>query len=554
MSKTTYVLILSFCFNICYSQINFVKTGIPAAFCQTGYAETGDLIYIPLTISNEDNSDFYSVIDIYDWQGQKVDSVEINPTQDNFYSIQALKARGDTLFTSGLKGSCNKQSDFFIGHYFSNSSSYTELTTIKNQGNSDMVKGMFDAGADKVGFYTNEDVFIYDWNLDSTYHVLNNLIEVNSVSKFNEEILVSSGSGLFSIKNQNLFNVDTLIKDQIRLMTIDQTDDQVYVASNFFVIRLNKNLFIQDTLYLVNGPMNIAAPNHMYADANHLFMLDGNRVYTADSNFSFVANDFTIGLRISDTYVKTFVVVDNHVVIFGAKGNYFYPKSSHPWFLGSYGLSNSLPLNFDFKLVKVEVDSLYKYKYNGKDYFKARFDYFLLNNSSSISLNDFRANFYFDGKLCSGSSSQHFHFNVNQAPGAVTEYHSGWKTFGPIDDIEDYISDNTRFNISLSVFNQTDYGSSSFLNLTTNPYGFIGLKEDFNAIHLSPNPTNGIISISGLTIDLEASLLNSMGQTLWSGKLSKSRHELDLSTFPKGAYYLHLFDKQNHVTKKILKQ
>lgn len=553
MLKTTYLIILSFCVNIGYAQTNFVKTGMPSSYCQTGYAETLGNIYVPLTLSNEDNSDFYSVIDVYDWQGQKLDSIEINPTQNKFYSVQALKAVGDTIFTCGLKGSCDDQSDYFIGQYFSSTSTYVELTSIKNSTNSDAVKGMFDAGLNKVGFYTSEDVFIYDFNLDSTYHVMSNLIETSYVSNFNEGILISSGSGLFNLKSQNLFNVDTVVKDQIRLMTIDQADNQVYIASNFFVIRLNENLIIQDTLHLVNGPMNIAAPNHMYSDANRLFMLDGNRVYTTDSNFNFVANDFSIGLRNSDTYVKNFVVKDNLVLVFGAKGNYFYSKSSHPWFLGVYGLNNSLPLNFDFKLVKVGVDSLYKFKNNGKDYFKARFDYYLLNNSSSISLTDFRANIYFDGKLCAGKSSQHFHFGLNHMSGSIQEYHSGWKTFGPIDDIDDYISNNTRFNISLEAFNQTDYGSSSFLHLATNPYGFIGIEEVLTDVSLSPNPTDGIISVSGITKTIDAILINGIGQTLWKGKLSEEHSNLDISSYPQGTYYLHLSSKAQHATKKIIK-
>jgi hypothetical protein len=526
---------------------------MPSSFCQTGYAEVADHIYVPLTISNDDNSDFYSLIDVYDWQGQKLDSIEINPTQNKYYSIQALNAQGDTVITCGLKGSCDLQSKFFIGRYSLGTSNYQELTTINNTANSDAIKGMFEAGSNRIGFYTSEDVFIYDFVQDSTYHALSNLIEITAASKFNDVILVSCGSGLLSLQTQNFSVTDTVFKDQVRLMTIDQTDNQIYIASNFFVIRINKNLLIQDSLHLVNGPMNIAAPNHMYSDANHLFMLDGNRVYTVDSNFNYITSDFSIGLRTADTYIKNFVVEDNHVLIFGAKGNYFYSKSSHPWFLGSYGLNNSLPLNFDFKLVKADLDSLYKFKYNGKDYFNARFDYYLLNNSSSISLNDFRANFYFEGKLCEGNSSQHFHFALSQKPGTVDEYHSGWKTFGPIDDIDDYISDNTRFNVSLNAFNQTDYGSSSFLNLTTNPFGFIGIEEVLTEVGISPNPTKGVVSISGISTEIEASLLNSMGQTLWSGQLSEGQSEIDLSNLPQGSYYLHLIGREDHVTKKVLK-
>lgn len=526
---------------------------MPSAYCQTGYMEHTDLIYIPLTISNDDNSDFFSVIDVYNHLGQKLDSIEINPIQNKFYSIQALNAQDDTIFTCGLKGSCEDQSTFFIGYYSTSTSNHVEMTSFKNLVNSDGIKGMFKAGENRVGFFTSEDVYIYDYSIDSTYHVLNNLIEINAVSQFNDLILASSRSGLLQLQSQSLDNLDTLFKDQIRLTAIDHTDDQVYIASNFFVVRLNSNLSIADTLNLANGPMNISAPHHMYADANRLFMLDGNRVYTTDSNFSFVASDFTIGIRNSDTYVKNFSVYDNQVLVFGAKGNYFYSKSSHPWFLGSYGLSNSIPLNFDFQLVQVNVDSLYKFKYNGENFFKARFGYHLKNHSSFMSLDNFRANFYFTTKLCASSSSQQFHSNVNQAPGALAQYHSDWKTFGPIDNINDYISSNTRFNVSLTAFDETDYGSASFLNLTTNPFGFIGLEEHISDVNISPNPTNGIISVSGLNTNLDAFLLNSIGQILWSGELTESETEIDLSTFPQGAYYLHLSNEKDQLTKKILK-
>ena len=132
MSKITYILILIFSVHFCCAQINFIKTGMPSAYCQTGSMEHADLIYIPLTISNDDNSDFFSVIDVYNHLGQKLDSIEINPTQSNFYSIQALHSKGDAIYTSGIKGSCNDQDDFFVGRFSQSVSSYVELISLNN--------------------------------------------------------------------------------------------------------------------------------------------------------------------------------------------------------------------------------------------------------------------------------------------------------------------------------------------------------------------------------------------------------------------------------------
>ena len=554
MLKPNTTAVLLFLTQLCLGQVNFVKTGMPSSYCQTGFAEVKSDIYIPLTLNNEVNNKFYSVIDIYDWQGQKKDSIEVNSSANDFYSIQTLVSEGDTLYTCGLKGTCSNQSEIFVGRYSFNNASHLEFTSIPNSSNASEIKGLFKLSDSELGFYTSQDVFIYDFVKDSVEHVIHNLIEICQVSHFGEEIIVASGSGLFSLDMKNGFSTDTLISNQIRLMSVDQKDKQVYVASDFHVIRLNGDLTIRDSLHLVNGPMNFSAPNYMYANDNRIYMLDGNRVYTVDSTFNFVVSDFSVALRNEDTYIKNFEVRNNQLLVFGAKGHYYYNTSAHPWFLGTFFLGNSLPLNFDFRIIKAQVDTLFKFSNNGQDFFKARFNYFVLNNSSAKVLNDFRANVYFGGKLCNGSSSQELYKNVNQQPGAVTEYFTGWMTFGPIDNVNDYRSDNTRFNISLAAFNRVDYGSSAYLSLSTSSYGFIGLKEFENSITLAPNPTKNVVAINGLEGAVNASIRNTLGQVVWYGSVSQFNDVIDLSPYPQGAYYLTLVNGSHRVTKKVLKQ
>ena len=70
---------------------------------------------------------------------------------------------------------------------------------------------------------------------------------------------------------------------------------------------------------------------------------------------------------------------------------------------------------------------------------------------------------------------------------------------------------------------------------------------------LSPNPTNGVVSINNLSEDLKLKIYTILGKQLDVKNLSTSRNTVDLSRYPKGVYLFQFEDaKGNTTTKKVV--
>ncbi len=82
--------------------------------------------------------------------------------------------------------------------------------------------------------------------------------------------------------------------------------------------------------------------------------------------------------------------------------------------------------------------------------------------------------------------------------------------------------------------------------------------EDKNAIHISPNPTNDILNIKleipDFNDDLNFQLIDLAGKTILSGNIQGKIHELNLATFPKGAYILNIFNQEFSLFEKVILQ
>lgn len=84
---------------------------------------------------------------------------------------------------------------------------------------------------------------------------------------------------------------------------------------------------------------------------------------------------------------------------------------------------------------------------------------------------------------------------------------------------------------------------SDFLDLDLSPN-----SAEFN-FQIYPNPTSGIINLVLPEVNENVQILNSLGQRIWSQKVS-GQTSIDLSKYPAGIYYL----KINNLSKKIIKK
>jgi hypothetical protein len=121
---------------------------------------------------------------------------------------------------------------------------------------------------------------------------------------------------------------------------------------------------------------------------------------------------------------------------------------------------------------------------------------------------------------------------------------------------------NTPVNIARSVLDIGEYwlyARDTLENLSEHKAliitDIIGLKNyKPSHVRLYPNPTNTLITVESVGSDLssiEIVFLN--GQLIFSEKLEGTSHQLDLSSFQKGIYFITIRSKQCVTTRKIVK-
>lgn len=81
-----------------------------------------------------------------------------------------------------------------------------------------------------------------------------------------------------------------------------------------------------------------------------------------------------------------------------------------------------------------------------------------------------------------------------------------------------------------------------------------------NNVNLYPNPSNGIINIefnNALNDECQLEIYNSIGTLIYSNKVTSTnnlKYEINLGGFPKGMYFVKIFDKNDSATKNVIIQ
>lgn len=79
-------------------------------------------------------------------------------------------------------------------------------------------------------------------------------------------------------------------------------------------------------------------------------------------------------------------------------------------------------------------------------------------------------------------------------------------------------------------------------------------KSPTNKIEIYPNPSKTILTIESGSPELHLLRISSMnGQMIYTGKMHGGTHQIDLSSFEKGAYFITISSKDYVYTRKIIK-
>lgn len=96
--------------------------------------------------------------------------------------------------------------------------------------------------------------------------------------------------------------------------------------------------------------------------------------------------------------------------------------------------------------------------------------------------------------------------------------------------------------------------TSDVITVSVSPTGINELNIT-NAITLQPNPTNGIITINSRYEIQKIDVMNVAGQILLSESATEKTHQLNLTDFAKGIYFVRVsYANGLSVTKKIIKE
>jgi len=92
------------------------------------------------------------------------------------------------------------------------------------------------------------------------------------------------------------------------------------------------------------------------------------------------------------------------------------------------------------------------------------------------------------------------------------------------------------------------YGKKAYITISVNE------NESMRPVKVYPNPTNDklIISASNVGKAIKAELLNIQGQKKWEGVIQE-KMVIDISSFPKGVYFLKVNSGEEVFVRKIIK-
>ena len=109
-----------------------------------------------------------------------------------------------------------------------------------------------------------------------------------------------------------------------------------------------------------------------------------------------------------------------------------------------------------------------------------------------------------------------------------------------------------RVNSVSNVITVLDYAYNTVAGASINTGQTLEVKDYNNALDVScyPNPTKDIIHINTIKTIEEAHLIDALGRTV---SLSISNNEVNISTFPSGAYFLHIKSDNKTAIIKIIK-
>lgn len=118
---------------------------------------------------------------------------------------------------------------------------------------------------------------------------------------------------------------------------------------------------------------------------------------------------------------------------------------------------------------------------------------------------------------------------------------------------EDWTGDSIPMQMNIESYGTLSWRDTFYIPVTI-PVTDIDNNVRASKIRIYPNPANELLSIETDLSDhrsIEITSLN--GQMIYSTKMEGTAHQVDLSSFRKGAYFITIRSKDHVTTRKIIK-
>jgi hypothetical protein len=133
--------------------------------------------------------------------------------------------------------------------------------------------------------------------------------------------------------------------------------------------------------------------------------------------------------------------------------------------------------------------------------------------------------------------------------GGVPPYTYSWSPGGATTDT---IKNICNGNYCCTVTDNSGCSGTTCVKIAT---GILVITSNTSSIHVFPNPTNGILTVTGTTQGQIVELYNYLGQKLYSSGAGNNTFHLDISSQAKGLYFLRILNKDATVAdqKRVIK-
>lgn len=390
----------------------------------------------------------------------------------------------------------------------------------------------------------------------------------------------------FSFNSDNKIILDAPFKN--RIITESASDWTRNAVSGFFDSNLNLPLNIYK---MIKNPFN-------------------NDVYCGKAISSNNSVGYTVNLyKTSDLGTTTQLIpnlTDFHYILsFNSSGNfiyrglenddniYFYDANAQISYIVNM-VSDSQILNFAFLTENNKVflnltDFVFDETYNILNNFDgSQTNLLTLNFAPNKAINSLLYGFFFD------ETDAHYHFkkyDLNSNTETELSVHSEWDGASAMEQAQILFNGNTIYICNQTAIYKSIDGGTSWVNIPVNAPSVIANRKynldnngvlftefyDANAttgngyyywtdamaneeynhsniFSIYPNPTKGIIQISGLKQAEEVTIYNMLGQQVLTQKLTNANQTLDISSLNSGSYFVKISASDAHQTITLLKE